>query len=872
MDNRKKSNHGSLMIIDGSSLLYRAFYALPILTNKKGEYTNAVYGFLNMLIRLLEEYAPLHIGVAFDKKAPTFRHLEFEAYKATRQKMPEELIPQFDTLKKLLYEMRIPIFEQDGYEADDILGTFAEYGKKNGFDVLLVTGDRDALQLVSDHTKVLITKKGISDIHPFDLDELQKEYGLSPNQIVDLKGLMGDKSDNIPGVPGVGEKTALKLLMQYSTVENVLEHIEEINGNKLRENLFTYREQALLSKRLATISRDVPIDIHLGDCRYSIPKTESLMKLLQELEFNSIINRLDFEKVRSNDNPKEHSDNKRDRNIIDIVDVDSLKELTGHLQKQKEIALLLGTHLTIAVSEEKVYRISLHKDLLDHALDLDQVLQILKTLLEDSDIQKITHDGKRLMILCARHHIHLKGLSFDSMIAAYLLEATRSKYDLEQLLYDYLKMDVPQVDAGDLLLLADKMRKRLEEEGMAALYEEIEHPLIEVLASMELEGFKVDRKALEELGVQFSKALQQLTEEIYKEAGEEFNINSTKQLGAVLFDKLKLPVVKKTKTGYSTDVEVLEQLKGLHPIVEKLIDYRQIMKLQSTYVEGLIHVIDPNDGKIHSSFHQTVTATGRISSTDPNLQNIPVRVEMGRQIRRVFVASSPEHVLVDADYSQIELRVLAHISQDETFIDAFKNNQDIHRRTAAEIFGVPLDKVTPEQRSSAKAVNFGIVYGISDYGLARNLGISRYKAKDFIDRYFARYPKVKEYMENIVEIGRKQGYVTTLMGRKRELPELQSKNFNIRSFGERIAMNTPIQGTAADIIKKAMNDVYYALKQRGLRSRMILQVHDELIIDTYIPELDEVKDLVKNLMENTVKLSVPLVVDIGVGRNWYEAK
>lgn len=858
-----------VMIIDGNSLMHRAFYALPMLTNKKGVPTNAVYGFTNMLLRLIEDYKPDYLGVAFDKKGPTFRHEAYTEYKATRQKTPEELIPQFDLLKKMLQLMGIAIYEVEGYEADDILGTFARMARERGWEAYLVTGDRDALQLVSPEVRVIMTKKGISDVRVFDVEGIKNEYGLTPAQIIDLKALMGDSSDNIPGVPGIGEKTALKLLHQYHTVEQVLDNADKISGQKLKEALIKYREQAMLSKRLATIMQDAPVDIKLEDCCYEIPHSRELLEFLEELEFHSIIEKLGIQ-------PESRVSVKtsvREKNVIEVNTGEELRQQVENLIKSIRLAILVTDGcVTIADNPGRVYRIKVKNDLLSQGLNLQDIFIELKPILERQEVRKIVYDGKRLILEAYRYGICVEGLEFDVFIAAYLLDPAKNRYDLSQLLYEYADLDVDEADAADLYLLADHMRDKLKETEMLCLYEEIEHPLINVLADMEITGFKVDKRMLEQLGEEFSAELSSLTREIYALAGEEFNINSPRQLGSVLFEKLGLPVIKKSKTGYSTDIEVLEQLRPYHELVEKIIEYRQVMKLKSTYIDGLLSVIDPRDGRIHSSFNQTVTATGRISSAEPNLQNIPVKLEMGRRIRKVFVASGEDYVLVDADYSQIELRVLAHMSGDPTFIDAFKNNQDIHMRTASEIFGVPIDKVTPEQRSSAKAVNFGIVYGISDYGLAKSLGISRRQAREYIDSYFARYPKVKEYMERIVEIAKKQGYVTTLMNRRRYLPELKSRNFNIRSQGERLAMNTPIQGSAADIIKKAMNDVYAELKRRNLKSKLILQVHDELIIDTYRPELEEVKDLVVRCMENAVKLSVPLVVDVGVGRSWYDAK
>ncbi|HHT65333.1 MAG TPA: DNA polymerase I [Clostridiales bacterium] len=856
----------TVMLIDGNSLLHRAFYAIPILSNKKGIYTNAVYGFLNMLFKVIQDYKPYSLAVAFDRKAPTFRHLAYEDYKGTRQKAPEELVPQFDLIREVLLQMGIPIFELDGYEADDILGTASQSCGNQEHHVLLVTGDKDALQLVSENTEVLLTRKGISDIHRYDEGELTKEFGLTPEQLIDMKGLMGDTSDNIPGVPGIGPKTAIKLLKEYGTLENVLANTENMNGNKIRENLTIYRQHALLSKDLATIHRDIPIDCSILSQPLNITKTPELRKLLLDLELSTIIERLEME---ASETLKAID---RDKVVIEVKTEEDLLSLVQQLLKQKEAAILLKPCISIAWQDDKVYRLSVKDDLLGDGLNEEVIWKNLQPFFEDRNIQIITNDAKGLILWLDKLDIAVAGLGFDAQIGAYLLEPTRNKYEVEQLLYDYAHIDVTEADAADILLLARSMIERMKQANMEGLYQQIEHPLIRVLADMELEGFKVDKAMLQQLDVEFSEHVNRLTGEIINLAGESFNLNSPRQLGEILFDKLGLPVQKKTKTGYSTDIEVLERLHSMHPIIEKLIEYRQVMKIKSTYIDGLLHVINPLDGKIHSSFNQTVTATGRISSTEPNLQNIPVRMEMGRRVRKVFTASDDRHILVDADYSQIELRVLAHISGDPNLIEAFRKKQDIHRRTAADIFGIPMDQVTEEQRSSAKAVNFGIVYGISDFGLAKNLGSTRARAKKYIESYFHRFPMVKEYMDRIVSEGKKNGYVSTLFNRRRDIPELKSRNYNIRSFGERIALNTPIQGTAADIIKLAMIRVHEELERRKLKSKLILQVHDELIIDTLIFELEEVMILVKEQMENAMKLAVPLVVDIGIGSNWYDAK
>ena len=863
-----------LMIIDGNSLLHRAFYALPVLTNKKGVFTNAVYGFLNMLLKLISDYEPDSLAVAFDRKAPTFRHREYKAYKGTRQKAPEELVPQFELAREAMRQMNIPIYELDGYEADDILGTLSRSCGSPDRDVLLVTGDKDALQLVSGNTNVLLTKKGITVLHRYDEKEMKKEYGLTPLQFIDMKGLMGDKSDNIPGVPGIGPKTATRLLQQYGTLENVLDHTDEMKG-KLKENLTIYRQHALLSKDLATIRLDVPIDCSVMDQSLAIPKSPELKDFLQELGFNSIIEKLGLTEVETAAQEEAVAEA---NTYSDICHAEEVRAFLPELRKQKLVAVTLDGELQVSWKSGHNYRLHWKEDMPDSdpdpdsGLDYEETLQELKPFFEKAEIRKVTHDAKKLLLELAGYGIAFHGLEFDTFIGAYLLEPTRNKYEPEQLLYDYLNRDTASADASDLLDLTKALKKRLEEKDMKELYLQVEQPLIRVLADMERTGFQVDKTVLQQLDVEFTAEVSRLTGEITELAGESFNINSTKQLGEILFEKLHLPVQKKTKTGYSTDIEVLEHLQGTHPIIGRIMEYRQVMKLKSTYIDGLLPVIHPEDGRIHSSFNQTVTATGRISSTEPNLQNIPVREKMGRRIRKVFVASDEEHLLVDADYSQIELRVLAHISGDPTFMDAFIRDEDIHRRTAAEIFGIPMEQVTDEQRSSAKAVNFGIVYGISDYGLSRNLGISRARAKKYIESYLDRYPKVQEYMARVVEEGKQNGYVTTLLNRRRDLPELKSRNYNIRSFGRRVALNTPIQGTAADIIKKAMIQVHGELERRGLRSRLILQVHDELIIDTYRPELEEVMALVKDQMEHAVPLSVPLVVDINTGRSWYDAK
>ena len=858
-----------MIAIDGNSLLHRAFYAMPLLSNKKGVYTNAIFGFMNMLIRLKKDYEPCSLILAFDRKAPTFRHKAYKDYKATRQKAPEELVPQFDLIKDLARLLEIPTYELDGYEADDILGSLAKVADDNKQPLMIVTGDKDELQLVSDYTSVLLTIRGISETKRYDKQLLMDEYGLTPEQFVDMKGLMGDSSDNIPGVKGIGQKTAIKLLKEYGSLENVLDNIDNLSGKKLKENLTIYRHHALLSKDLATIRRDVPLEFNLPNQPYDYPSSSGLKQFLLDLELNTIIEKLDLESVKASGDKKEKQ---REKTFNNISSEDELIVFLDLLLKQKQIALAIGEHLSISWNKDTTYRINFKNDLLGDGIDYHKAFNILKPFFESEEIKKLVHDAKSWILELAKEGIAIKGISFDTMIGAYLLDPTKSKYEPDRLLYDYTGIDTSIIDGADLLLLAEAILSKLKELDMEDLYYKIEHPLIEVLADMELTGFKLDRERLRELDLYFTKEQSRLTDEITSLAGQDFNLNSPKQLGEILFEKLGLPVQKKTKTGYSTNIDVLEALQGTHPIIEKIIEYRQVAKIKSTYVDGLIPLISSKDDRIHSSFNQTVTATGRISSTDPNLQNIPVKLETGRRIRQAFISSGPDYTLVAADYSQIELRVLAHISADPTLIDSFVKRQDIHRRTAAEIFNVPMTKVTDEQRERAKAVNFGIIYGISDFGLSRNLKISREEAKHYIDSYLDRYPKIKEYMEQIVEFGKTNGYVKTLYNRRRNLPELMSRNYNTRSFGERIALNMPIQGTAADIIKLSMISVYNELKSKGLQSKLILQVHDELIIDAYKPELDIVIELLKNKMENVVDLSVPLIVEIATADNWYDTK
>jgi len=884
------------MIIDGSSLIHRAFYALPLLSTKDGIYTNGAYGFLTMLHKLKEDYPMDYICVVFDKKGPTFRHEAFEQYKANRLATPDELAQQFPIIKEILNAMNIVQLEIDGYEADDIAGTLSKLGEENNLKVILVTGDRDYLQLASNMTTVLLTKKGITELIEYDENKFIEEYGITPKQFIDLKGLMGDKSDNIPGVPGIGEKTGIKLLKEFGSIENIYESIDKIKG-KLRDNLIENKTSAFLSKKLAEIIRTVPLQLSLEDLTLKEPDWEKLKELYTRFEFNSLLSKLSNDGMQK-ESPSEYQvdykivENDDYEPILEEINASKYMYFKFLFEEEHYInSPILG--IGIKAGEKTSYYIDFNKN------SVEKFTQTFKQYFESEEIEKLGHMIKMDIYALLKLGINIDNIVFDSMIGKYLLNPAQASYSIDELAKEYLNINVINVEEllgkgknkksfKDLDLqkraeyisivldviskIKDPIAEAISQLNMKKLYYEVELPLAKVLAHMEYYGFKVDIDVLNQLGDSYNQEIEQLTNEIYELAGQEFNISSPKQLGFILFEKLNLPVIKKTKTGYSTDAEVLEKLKGLHEIVEKILRYRQLVKLKSTYIDGLLNVVDKETSKVYSTFNQTVTNTGRISSQDPNLQNIPVKTEEGKEIRKAFVPQNDEYVLVDADYSQIELRVLAHISQDPKLIEAFYNDEDIHTKTASQVFNIPKEEVTPLMRSRAKAVNFGIIYGISDYGLSRDLNIPRKEAKRYIDSYLNNYDKVKSYMDNIVAIGKELGYVETILNRRRYIPELKSRNFNVRSFGERIAMNTPIQGSAADIIKVAMVKVFDELNRRKLKSRLILQVHDELIIETHKEELDQVKDIVKDIMENCIKLDVPLKVDLKVGDSWYEAK
>lgn len=867
-----------LLILDSNSLLNRAFYAIPPLTNSEGIHTNAVYGFTNMLFKMKEEIKPDYIVAAFDRKAPTFRHKEYEDYKAGRKKMPPELGEQFPLVKEVLNLLAVNIYEIDGFEADDIIGTLAQFAEKNGIEVFIVTGDRDALQLASDNIKVVITKKGVTETAVYNKEAFIEEFGVTPTQYIDVKGLMGDKSDNIPGVPGVGEKTAFKLISTYGSMEGVLSHIDEISGKKLKENLETYSEQAIFSKKLATIMTEVPIDFDLEDIKSQENyKREELKKLFFKLGMKSLLAKL----------PGEDLEDQEEVEKIEINQVTTIEELKEVLSLKEGIAFISystsNANLYSKIELDKLYinygdKVSLIDFKLINMENSNEAINVLKAFMEDEKIEKVIQDGKNLITILTKHNIEVKKFIFDTVVAAYLIDSAKSNYPLEVLINEYLMKEVK--GEGDELIcnamasmkeLYEYLKDRIDKEGMDELYYEVEHPLISILSSMEAIGFNVNREKLDELAVKFKEEISRTEKEIYELCEEEFNISSPKQLGKILFEKLDLPVIKKTKTGYSTNADVLEKLMDKHPVIEKIIYYRQITKLNSTYVEGLKNVID-EDGAIHSSFNQTVTTTGRLSSTEPNLQNIPVKYEMGREIRKVFIPQESTDVLLSCDYSQIELRVLAHMSDDKNMIDAFNHHSDIHTKTASEVFKVPVEEVTSLMRSRAKAVNFGIVYGIGDFSLSQDLKITRKEAAEYMEIYFDRYPKIKGYLESVQEEAKEKGYVLTVLNRRRFIPEIKSSNKIVKALGERLAMNAPIQGSAADIIKLAMVKVYNRIKKENLESQMILQVHDELILNVKENELETVKVLVKEEMENVLKMSVVLEVDTNIGNTWYDAK
>ncbi|MGN0982400.1 MAG: DNA polymerase I [Candidatus Limivicinus sp.] len=849
-----------LMILDGNSIVNRAFYGVRPLNAPDGTPTNAIYGFVAILQRLLEEQMPQAVCVCFDLKAPTFRHKQYEAYKAQRKGMPEELAAQMPVLKEVLDAMGIRRYELEGYEADDILGTAASICEKSGWDCVIVTGDKDSLQLITDTTSVcnVKTRMGQTETVLYTPERFQEEYGFVPPLMVDLKALMGDSSDNIPGVPGIGEKTAMDLVQRYGEIQNIYENLDSLEIKEgVRKKLAQGRESAEMSHWLATIIRDAPLDFKPEDNLWDKNYTSALYGIFKRLGFNKFIEKWGLtesgEAVASGKNPH-----------LPRLELSSAEEVDGLIAavtaaEQLAVYLLEGLDHIEICDGKTVYDVAWNR--------CDEDYDRLLSAVFSPAVKKAGHNVKDLMGLLLKEGLSTEGFAFDTALAAYLLEATESDYALERVSVRYTGSEAAGAEA--VFKLAPVLDAKLRELGMDDLYYQAELPLCAVLAEMEAAGFFVDRKALYDFGESLNAGIAQLQQSIWEHAGHEFNINSPKQLGTVLFDELLLPYGKKTKTGWSTNADVLEKLQGKHPIVDEVLEYRMLTKLKSTYADGLLKVIS-EDGRIHTNFQMTVTATGRLSSTEPNLQNIPVRKKLGAQIRNMFVAA-PGMMLVDADYSQIELRLLAHISGDETMKEAFLSGEDFHTVTASNVFGVPLSEVTPTLRSRAKAVNFGIVYGISAFSLAQDIGVYPNEAKAYMDAYLEKYHGVRDYMKQIVETAKAQGYVATIYGRRRSLPELKSANFNMRSFGERVALNMPVQGTAADIIKLAMVNVHRRLKAEGLKARLILQVHDELIVECPGEEAEQVRQILTEEMENAAQISVPLLAEAHIGHSWAEA-
>ena len=911
-----------LIVVDGNSIMNRAFYGImgsKMLMTKDGTYTNAVYGFLAIIFKVIDELQPDYIAVAFDLKAPTARHKMYDGYKSNRKGMPNELAEQMPIIKDILKYMNISIIEKEGYEADDILGTLAKIGEQQGLEVTILSGDRDTFQLATDKVTIRIprTKAGKTEVDNFDRNKVLEIYGVEPKQLIEVKGLQGDASDNIPGVPGVGEKTALNLIKEYSSIEELYKSIE--NGTatvkgKLKENLINNKDLAELSKFLGTINVEVPIDEKIEDLKVKEWNNKEVLNIFKELNFNRFIDRFDLNNFQ---------EKKETKNLFEIKDIDiNNKENTDNListiQKQGKLIYYFGKTIdkqSNNIVKKQINSISiLNKESNEvYYINIKKITDFLgkfKNIIEDEKIEKYGFSVSEDYVLLMENDVHLTKIIYDAEIAGYVLNPT-NKPTMQNLASEYLNIDIDelilnnsnmgekkeskQINLFDTLSNSNKEQEegcdkfknalyafcignlssitlqKLKEINSIDLFNNIEMPLVEVLSQMQINGMYVDKNELIEIGNKLKEKLEILTNEIHELADEDFNINSTQQLGKILFEKLKLPIIKKTKTGYSTDVDILEKLKKEHPIIEKILEYRSLMKLNSTYVEGLLPYINEKTNRIHSFFHQTITATGRISSTEPNLQNIPTRIELGKQLRKVFKPKEG-YIYIDADYSQVELRVLAHISKDENMMQAFLHDEDVHKQAASKVLGIPIEEVTKEQRSSAKAVNFGIVYGISDFGLSEQLGISRKEAKNYIEQYLEKYSGIQKFMNDIVEEAKEKGYVETLFHRRRYIPELKSNNYMVRQFGARVAMNTPIQGTAADIMKIAMISIYRKLKEQNLDAEIVLQVHDELILECNINQKDIVAELLKESMENAIKMDVPLKVETSEALNWYEAK
>lgn len=872
----------NFVIIDGSSLLNRAFYAIRLLSNKKGIFTNGIYGFLNMLDKINADYNPKYMCVVFDRKEKTFRKDMYEEYKGNRMKFPDELSVQFPILKDILTKMGIKVLDKAGFEADDLAGTLTTINTE-GVKKLLITGDKDYLQLIKDDTDVIITKRGVSEFDTYNKDKMNEVYGLSPDEFIDLKALMGDQSDNIPGIYGIGEKTALKILSQYRTIENLYEHADELSKNKTNQRIIEGKDMAFLSKKLATIVKDVDISVNIEDYKIKDQDNEALREVYEDLELNSRLSSLvGTKKVEAVENNLE----------VEILDKDNLDVLKN---LKDEFIFYITTDTDKYLSSKIVY-ITFILDKV-YIIKTDN-LSAIKHILESSEIKKVSHDIKKVYVLAQKEGIKINNFSFDTAIAYYLIDSNKSNYSIQSMAMDYLQRQINSFEdiykkekikeklvsavdmdtaegvlSNEIKTIKDAypiLKEKIDSLDEKTLFYDIELPLSEALADMEFIGFKVDRDELLRLGDEYDELIKEKERIIFSLASEEFNINSPKKLSEILFDKLGIKPIKKTKTGYSTDAEVLEKLSDKHPIADQIVEYRTYQKLKSTYIDGLKDLIDET-GRIHSYFNQTNTATGRISSQDPNLQNIPIRTEAGRKIRKAFV-SEEGYTLVDSDYSQIELRILAYIANDEKMLHAFKEGFDIHRKTASEVFNIPFDEVDNEHRSRAKAVNFGIVYGISDYSLSQDLKISRKEAKEYIDKYFEKFSGVHKYMSDVVEKAKKDGYVKTLFNRRRNIPELQNSNFNIRAFGERVALNMPIQGTSADIIKIAIVKIFNKFRDDCLDAHIIVTVHDEIVVEVKKEELDKVRNIIRTLMENIDGLDMDLKVDINQADNWYDAK
>ena len=890
-----------------------------MLTTPDGKYTNAVYGFLAIMFKVMDDINPDYMAVAFDLKAPTARHKMYAGYKATRHAMPEELAEQMPIIKDILRKMNITIIEKEGYEADDILGTLSKRAEKEGMEVTIVSGDRDTFQLASKNIKIRIprTKMGKTETDIFDEDKVIETYGVTPKQMIEVKGLMGDTSDNIPGVPGVGEKTALNLIKEYGSIDKLYKTIDEspnaVKG-KLKEKLVENKDLAILSRTLGTINLEVPLDEKISDLKLVEWNNNEVLSTFKELKFNRFIDRFSDRLGSGTSSVLESKDINELFKIVDITDKSAIKDITDEIKKSKKFIFMIAKtndEESEQIIHKNIHRISVYNEekntVYDIKIDNDQLKSYFKEIFESNEIQKFGHNLCEDYVILRQNGITTQNMYYDAGIAGYDLNQTMGNYSIENLAEVYLHIDTNEyldkymqddkknmqinlfqmgenseqaednerhINAFKTYLiykLYNATIEKMNELNLMSLFNEIEMPLVEVLGEMQFAGMKVDKEELVDFGDELKAKLDGLKNDIYELSETEFNINSPKQLGEVLFEKLKLHVYKKTKNGYSTDVDVLEKLRDDHPVIEKILEYRSLTKLNSTYVEGLIPYINSKTGRIHSYFHQTITATGRISSTEPNLQNIPTREELGKQLRKVF---KPEngYIYIDADYSQIELRILAHISQDKHMLEAFRNGEDIHKQAASKVLGIPIDEVTKEQRSRAKAVNFGIVYGISDFGLAEQIGVSRKDAKEYIEQYLEKYSGIKKFMDDVVEDAKEKGYVETLFHRRRYIPELTSKNYMVRQFGTRVAMNTPIQGTAADIMKIAMIEIYNKLREEKLDAKIVLQVHDELIIECKIEEKEKVKGILQNGMENAAKLSIPLKAEVSEATNWYEAK